>query len=103
MEFRNDQVHSKGSVKAGVLLALLAPVLSLLLLYIKYPILLTGEVSLSKSEIKSLTFQIVSLGLLINAGLFFLFLKRQKEMTARGILSATLLLLLVAVFHKYLL
>lgn len=88
---------------AGVFLALVAPILSLLALVLKYPVLLSGQVILTASEVKNLLFQVISLGLIVNVGLFFLFLRRQKEHTSRGILSATLILLIISVIHKYLL
>lgn len=103
MEFRNSEIYIKGSVINGVLIALLAPAISLLILLAKYPILLTGNASLSGSEVKNLIFQVISLGLLINVGLFFYFLNKRKEHTSRGILSATLIILILAVIHKYLL
>ncbi|GCD76899.1 hypothetical protein JCM31826_03810 [Thermaurantimonas aggregans] len=87
----------------GILIALIAPVGSLVLLFFKYPVLLSGESNLTKIQLKTLIFQIISLGLLINVGLFFLFLRFKKESISRGILAASLIVLLAAVIHKFLL
>lgn len=103
MEFRNQQNRHTGSVIHGLLIALIAPVGGLVLLFLKFPVLLSAESTLSKLQFKTLIFQITSLGLLINVGLFFLFLRFKKESISRGILAATLLVLLVAVIHKFLL
>ncbi|MFN4298763.1 MAG: hypothetical protein ACK4EX_03420 [Thermaurantimonas sp.] len=103
MEFRNQQNHTSGSLVQGILIALIAPVGGLVLLFLKFPVLLSDESSLTKLQFKTLIFQITSLGLLINVGLFFLFLRFKKESTSQGILAATLIVLLAAVIHKFLL
>ncbi len=88
---------------AGGFLALVAPILCILGLVLKYPVLLTGQVTLTEFEVKNLLFQVISLGLIVNVGLFFLFLRKQKDHTSRGILLVTLILLIISVIHKYLL
>lgn len=103
MEFRNQQNHTSGSIVQGILVSLIAPVGGLVLLFLKFPVLLSDKSILTKLQFKTLIFQITSLGLLINVGLFFLFLRFKKEAISQGILAATLIMLLAAVIHKLLL
>ena len=53
--------------------------------------------------IKQVNVQIITLGMLINAGLFFLSLKFEKEEIGRGILSISVVYLVVIFIYRFLL
>ncbi|GCD79286.1 hypothetical protein [Schleiferia thermophila] len=103
MEFRNFPSHHKGSLAKGLLVALIPPLLAIIGVLIKYPVLISGQSSLTISEIKSLFFQVISLGLIINVILFFFFINRDQEQTAKGILVSSLVILIIGVINKFLL
>lgn len=43
---------------------------------------------------------VLSLGVILNLGAFFLFLKNNAEMSSRGVLGATFIFAFIAVFYK---
>lgn len=53
--------------------------------------------------VKQINVQIISLGMIINAALFFLFLRLNKEEVGRGILSVSFLYLIVIFIYRFLL
>lgn len=103
MEFRNFQYRRQGSLAKGIVAALIPPFLGIISLLIKYPVLISGQTSLTPFEIKTLFFQVLSLGLIINVLLFFFLINRGKDMTAKGVLVTSIGILLIGIINKFLL
>jgi uncharacterized membrane protein YozB (DUF420 family) len=52
--------------------------------------------------VKQVNVQLITLGMIINAGLFFLFMKYNKEAISRGILVASVSLLILIFVYRLL-
>ncbi len=86
----------------GVFLGLVMPILGVFLMLESRPELL-GIQNFEGAVVKQINVQIITLGLIINAGLFFLFLKLNKELLSQGLLLMTVLYLVAIFFYRFLL
>ncbi len=80
----------------GLLLGLAMPVIGVWVIFQLRPEL-TGLQRFDHEMIKHVNVQLVTFGMIMNAGLFFLFLKLDKENISQGILF-TSVLYLIAIF-----
>ena len=78
------------------------PLLGILLMIESRPELV-GIQRFEGDIIKQVNVQIITLGMIINAGLFFLSLKFDKEEIGRGILSISVVYLVVIFIYRFLL
>lgn len=89
------------NVKLGLLLGILAPALTMLVIYLisfsEYNLQETVDLLLSKKVFT----KIVSLCVIPNLGLFFLFLNKNYFYSARGILLATVLFAVFVFITKF--
>jgi uncharacterized membrane-anchored protein len=80
----------KDSLKTGLILGLLAPIVGLFGYYFwKFSLFTVGEFFQVLRLQKSLVSGIISISLVMNAILFTVFINTQKDKTARGIFFAT--------------
>lgn len=86
----------------GFLTGLVLPVLSLLIVFELRPELKRFQ-SFEYEVIKTLNVELITVGMLLNAAVFFLCLRFEKENFGRGILAATMVLLLGAFIYRFLL
>lgn len=86
----------------GLVVGLLMPLLGVLLMLELRPELV-GIQRFEGDVIKQVNVQIITLGMLINAGLFFLTLRFDKEEIGRGILSISVVYLVVIFIYRFLL
>ncbi len=87
----------------GLLIGLITPLFGIALILEARPELL-GIQSISEDElIKQINVQIITLGMMINAGLFFIFLRFDKEDISRGILFISVIYLLGIFIYRFLL
>ncbi len=86
----------------GLVIGLLMPLLGVLLIFEARPELL-GIQKYEEDIVKHINVQIVTMGMLINAGLFFLFLKMDREDMSRGLLFISVVYLLVIFIYRFLL
>jgi Co/Zn/Cd efflux system component len=86
----------------GLLSGLFVPVLGVFIVLNARPELL-GIQQMDENIVKVVNTQIVTLGLIINAGLFFAFLKFNKEEISQGILVTTVFYLILVVVYRFLL
>ncbi|AEV32454.1 hypothetical protein [Owenweeksia hongkongensis] len=86
----------------GLVIGLLMPLLGILLMIESRPELV-GIQRFEGDIIKQVNVQIITLGMIINAGLFFLSLKFDKEEIGRGILSISVVYLVVIFIYRFLL
>lgn len=86
----------------GLVIGLLMPLLGVLLMLELRPELV-GIQRFEGDVIKQVNVQIITLGMLINAGLFFLTLRFDKEEIGRGILSISIVYLVVIFIYRFLL
>jgi len=86
----------------GLVIGLLMPLLGILLMLESRPELV-GIQRFEGDIIKQVNVQIITLGMIINAGLFFLSLKFDKEEIGRGILSISVVYLIVIFIYRFLL
>ncbi len=86
----------------GLLIGLLMPVFGVFLVMEFRPELI-GIQKFDQSIVKSINTQIITLGMILNAGLFFLFLKFDKEKIGQGILSISVIYLIMIFVYRFLL
>lgn len=86
----------------GLVIGLLMPMLGVLLMLESRPELV-GIQRFEGDIIKQVNVQIITLGMIINAGLFFLSLKFDKEEIGRGILSISVVYLVVIFIYRFML
>jgi len=102
----NDAPKNPNNVNAqlalGALLGLLMPILGIVLMLWARPELGSLQ-KFSGDIVKTVNVQIITLGMLINAGLFFLFLRWQKEPLSRGILLISVAELVVIFIYRFVL
>lgn len=86
----------------GVFIGLLMPIIGIFVVLAARPEL--QSIQQYESEVvKQLNLQLVTLGMLINAGLFFLFIRLDKEAISRGILLASVFCLIAIFIYRFLL
>lgn len=86
----------------GLLLGLVMPLLGIGLVMEARPELLALR-QFEDEVVKQVNVQIITLGMIINAALFFLFLRLDKEEVSRGILFISVLYLLAIFIYRFLL
>jgi uncharacterized membrane protein len=87
----------------GTLIGLLMPLFGIAIILEARPELL-GIQRISEQElIKQINVQIITLGMIINAALFFVFLRFQKEEVSRGILFVSVIYLIGIFIYRFLL
>lgn len=86
----------------GLVIGLIMPILGIGLMMQAYPDLV-GMQRFDSDIVKQVNVQVITLGMLINAGMFFLFLKLEKEEVGRGILSISVFYLIVIFIYRFLL
>lgn len=86
----------------GLVVGLLMPLLGVLLMLELRPELV-GIQRFEGDVIKQVNVQIITLGMLINAGLFFLTLRFDKEEIGRGILAISVVYLVVIFIYRFML
>lgn len=86
----------------GLVIGLLMPLLGVLLMLELRPELV-GIQRFEGDVIKQVNVQIITLGMLINAGLFFLSLRLDKEEIGRGILAISVVYLVVIFIYRFML
>ena len=86
----------------GLLAGLFIPVLGVFIVISARPDLL-GIQQMDSDIVKIINTQIVTLGMIINAALFFTFLQLNKEEVSRGILFTTVIYLLLIFVYRFLL
>lgn len=86
----------------GLVIGLLMPLLGVLLMLELRPELV-GIQRFEGDVIKQVNVQIITLGMLINAGLFFLTLRFDKEEIGRGILAISVVYLVVIFIYRFML
>lgn len=85
---------------AGIISGLVLPPISLVLILSAKPEYQAIQ-KINPEFMLNLNFQIMSMGMLANGLLFFLALRLDKEELGRGILSASVLWLLLFIFVKF--
>ena len=86
----------------GLLIGLVMPVFGVYLILDARPELLRLQ-DFNHDLVKQVNVQVITVGMIINAGLFFLFLKFKKEDLSRGILFISVLYLLGIFIYRFLL
>ena len=86
----------------GLFVGLIMPIVSVALMMEAHPDLV-GIQRIDSEFVKQVNVQIITLGMLINAGLFFLSLRFDKEEVGRGILAITVVYLIVIFIYRFLL
>lgn len=86
----------------GLLCGLIVPILGVFLVLEARPELL-GIQEMDASIVKSINTQIITLGMIINVGLFFLFLKLEKDKVSQGILAISVIYLVLIFVYRFLL
>lgn len=86
----------------GLIIGLLMPVFGVFLVMEFRPELI-GVQRFDANIVKSINTQIITLGMILNAGLFFLFLKFDKEKIGQGILVISVLYLILIFVYRFLL
>ena len=86
----------------GLFVGLIMPIVGVALMMETHPDLV-GIQRIDSEFVKQVNVQIITLGMLINAGLFFLSLRFDKEEVGRGILAITVVYLIVIFIYRFLL
>ncbi len=86
----------------GLAIGLVMPILGVYLMLLSRPELI-GIQGFDSDIVRQINVQIITLGMIINAGLFFLFLKLEKEEMGSGILSMSVVYLIVIFIYRFLL
>ncbi len=92
----------KTQLIVGMVTGLLLPPLVLWLIFNFRPELLSIQ-NFDAEVIKVINVQLITLGILLNAGAFFLFLKLEKEAMSRGVLIITVAYLIAIFIYRFLL
>lgn len=89
------------SIKLGAIAGIIIPIVSIFLVYfIKFPQFETIELLKYLTEADALT-KLASLCVIPNAVLFFIFIYRNKLLSARGILMATMIYAILIFVAKF--
>jgi|OM-RGC.v1.031168332 hypothetical protein len=94
--------NHNAQVLFGVLLGLLMPILGTVLVLYSRPEL-QGIQQFEHEIVKQINVEIITFGMIVNAGLFFLFMRFDREQISRGILFSSLLCLLLIFIYRFLL
>ena len=87
----------------GLLIGLITPLFGIALILDARPELV-GIQRISEEElIKQINVQIITLGMIINAGLFFLFLRMKRDSVSQGILFVSVIYLIAIFIYRFLL
>jgi hypothetical protein len=86
----------------GMLTGLVIPPVALWLIFSFRPELLAVQ-SFDETVIKVINVQLISLGILLNAAAFFLYLRLDKEAMGRGVLIITVAYLIAIFIYRFLL
>lgn len=86
----------------GLLIGGAMPIIGIYLITTVRPELL-GMQRFDNELVKQMNVQIITLGMIINAGLFFAFLRFEKEDIGRGILAISVLYLVLIFIYRFLL
>lgn len=86
----------------GFVIGILTPVLGIFLVLNARPELL-GIQEMNSDIVKVINTQIITLGMIINAGLFFACLKFDKEEVSKGVLFTTVIYLVLIFVYRFLL
>lgn len=86
----------------GLFIGLVMPLLGVYLMLEARPELI-GIQRFEGEIIKQINVQIITLGMIINAGMFFIFLKLDKEEISRGILIMSVVYLVAIFIYRFLL
>lgn len=95
---KNFKVH----MLLGILIGALVPPLALWAIF-SFRNELVALQSFDDEVIKVINVQLITLGILLNAAVFFLFLKLDKESISRGVLISTVLYLILIFIYRFLL
>lgn len=87
---------------AGIFLGLLMPLLGIWIMIALRPEL-AGIQRFDSEIVKMVNVQIITLGMLINTALFFVFIHFHKEQVSRGILLISVLELVLIFIYRFLL
>lgn len=88
----------------GLAIGLLMPIFGIALVLDARPELIgIQQFENEEAIIKQVNVQIITLGMIINAGLFFLFLRFHKEDISRGILVMSVIYLIAIFIYRFLL
>jgi uncharacterized membrane protein YozB (DUF420 family) len=84
----------------GVAIGLAMPALGVVLMLVLRPELQSIQ-QFEAEIVKQVNVQLITLGMIINAGLFFLFMRFNQEAISRGILLASLALLIGIFVYRF--
>lgn len=87
----------------GLLIGLFMPLLGIAIIMEARPELIGIQRISEEDLIKQINVQIITLGMIINAALFFLFLRFEKEDISRGILFVSVIYLVGIFIYRFLL
>lgn len=88
-------------ISIGILIGIAMPILGVILMLSLRPELQSIQ-QFEDEVVKQVNVQLITLGMIINAGLFFLFMKYNKEAISRGILVASVSLLILIFVYRLL-
>lgn len=86
----------------GFVVGFLTPIFGITVMYDIYPDLQNINL-LEDNTLKILITRVSTFGVIINAGLFFLGLQMNREKAAKGVLSASLIYVILIVVYKFIL
>jgi hypothetical protein len=86
----------------GILIGLLTPLFALAMVQETYPMLKTVE-QYDEVLFKDIVFKVASIGLVLNAAWFFLFLRFGSERMSRGVLYACMAYVFGLIVYKFVL
>lgn len=87
----------------GLLIGLFMPLLGIAIIMEARPELIGIQRISEEDLIKQINVQIITLGMIINAALFFVFLRFEKEDISRGILFVSVIYLVGIFIYRFLL
>lgn len=85
----------------GIFIGLAMPALGVMLMLTLRPELQSIQ-QFEDEIVKQVNVQLITLGMIINAGLFFLFMRFNREAISRGILVASVSLLILIFVYRFL-
>ena len=86
----------------GIFVGLLMPVIGIFMMLEARPEL-AGIQRFDMEIVKQINVEIITLGMIINAGLFFLFLRFKQEAVSQGILISSVIVLILIFIYRFLL
>jgi hypothetical protein len=84
----------------GLLTGLLLPFVGVMVFYLIFFSYMDAGYFLNHIVNSGNWVSVLSLGVILNLGAFFLFLRNDAEMSSRGVLGATFIFAFIAVFYK---